>query len=464
MFNEELKYIQAKCNNNQFITFELRHHGEQKTFTLEQLLAAYFCNLQKICENAGVKSTEVVISVPPYLSAVGRQTILDAAKIAKFNCHKLINETTAIGLFYGLFRSEEFINKLRYVMFVDMGYSKLTVTIMKFEVSKFTIVAQGWEANLGARNLDDAIAEKLIEDFKAKHGLDLKERPKAMIRLYEAVKRAREILSANKEIPIIVESIAEDEDIQCNLTREDFETLIAPYLESIRNLCMKVLEEAKVQVDVVEMVGETTRTPSIMKEIQSCVKMNISRTMNSADCIARGCAIQCAMLSSFFKVAKYDAVEYNALPVDLVCKLSKGKQTHRIFREGISFPIERVLRLQSKEPPIELQLTYPEQVIRTYKPLTDVHYSNFYIRIALDENMSAEVRGVEADDKEEHSDGEMEDDKSSEFKRMNSDCEEMTDINTKLLTVDRYMRQGTTGKKIITMQSSPFGLSEEQIK
>jgi len=463
-FKEELKYIEAKCNNDQIVTFELRHHGEQKTFTLEQLLAAYFCKLQRMCKNAGVNSNEVVISVPPYLTSAGRQTILDAAKIANFNCRRIINETTAIGLFYGLFRSEQFIDKPRHVMFIDMGYSKLTISIMKFETSKFTILAQDWNANLGARNLDDVIAERLVSDFKTKYNLDLKERPKAMIRLYEAVKRAREILSANKEVPIVVESIMEEQDIQCNLTREDFEILIAPYLENIRNLCIKVLEEAKVEVDVVEMVGETTRTPSIIREVQECAKINVSRTMNSADCIARGCAIQCAMLSSSFKVTKYDAVEYNTLPVDVVYKLPKSNKTHRIFKEGINFPIQRILKLQSKDTPTEIQLTYPEGIIRTYKLLTNTHYSNLYIKVALDENMNAAIKGAETDNKEEYSDMEMEDNKSNDPQKINSDCEEMTDVNAELLTVDEYMRQGKTEKKFIGIQSNPFGLTDDQIK
>lgn len=42
-----------------------------------------------------------------------------------------------------------------------------------------------------------------------------------------------------------------------------------------------------------------------------------SRTLNSLECIARGCSLSSAMLSPLFKVKDYEIQEYNGLPVSI---------------------------------------------------------------------------------------------------------------------------------------------------
>lgn len=39
------------------------------------------------------------------------------------------------------------------------------------------------------------------------------------------------------------------------------------------------------------------------------------RTLNSSECIARGCALMSAMMSPLFKVANYGVEEYNLHPI-----------------------------------------------------------------------------------------------------------------------------------------------------
>jgi heat shock protein 4 len=60
--------------------------------------------------------------------------MLDACKIAEIKCLKLMNETSAVALEYGIFRRGTLGDETRHVMFVDMGYSKTSVCIA--EISK----------------------------------------------------------------------------------------------------------------------------------------------------------------------------------------------------------------------------------------------------------------------------------------------------------------------------------------
>ena len=238
-------------------------------------------------------------------------------------------------------------------------------------------------------------------------------------------------------------------------------------MDVIKNLCKKVLNEANVKLDAVEMVGETTRTPSIIKAIQECVDVPISRTMNSADCIARGCATLCAQLSPLFKVAKYDIIEPNYLPVDIILKTDKTTVC-RVFERGLSYPAEKIIKLQTKGVPIELEIIYPELLSRSIVYKTESINENeqtVYVKIALDENMTPSITSIEKiaqNSNEEFSDGDDQHNDSTKRQRLGS--EEMTDINLEVITIKQYneLRKGLL--KPSKLQGGIYGMNKEKIK
>lgn len=72
------------------------------------------------------------------------------------------------------------------------------------------------------------------------------------------------------------------------------------------------------EIDFVEMFGDATRTPIIL-ELSKAVfnKTETFRTLNSLEAVAKGAALQSAMLSPLFSVASFAVEEYNALPVQI---------------------------------------------------------------------------------------------------------------------------------------------------
>lgn len=63
----------------------------------------------------------------------------------------------------------------------------------------------------------------------------------------------------------------------------------------------------KEQIHSVELVGDATRIPIIQEKIKEVFNVEQpSRTLNSLECVARGCSLQAAMLSPLFKVADYE--------------------------------------------------------------------------------------------------------------------------------------------------------------
>lgn len=211
--------------------------------TPEQVLAYYLKKVKTFFEGAGIATNDLVLSVPTYFSNAERQGVLDAAEIAGVKCIRLINESTAIALNYGFFRKADLPEKdPRYVAFVDLGHSKLTVTIASFLKGKMRIVCHKSDRNLGARNMDVLLLEKLGGEFAKKVGADPRKNVRCRLRMLDVIEKQRKILSGNLEATIHLESLLEDEDLHKNLPRQEFEELIGPMIERFTVLLQETLE------------------------------------------------------------------------------------------------------------------------------------------------------------------------------------------------------------------------------
>lgn len=100
----------------------------------EQIVAAFLHKIQLIMEIHHIDPQEpVVISVPAYYNLFERCALLDAVAIAGMRVCRLINESTAVAIDYALSRRAEFLQQSpKYVMFVDFGHSKLSLTTVGF--------------------------------------------------------------------------------------------------------------------------------------------------------------------------------------------------------------------------------------------------------------------------------------------------------------------------------------------
>lgn len=155
LLRAETKYTPAKTvQDNNRIKFDVHYQGEKLSLLPEQAMAAYFNKLKLIIAKNGFENKEVIISVPTYLTQLERKAYFDAAKIAELNI-KLLNDSTAVALDYGLFRKAELdAEKPRNVLFVDFGHSKLGIFVCSFTKSEMNVLEQEYCRNLGCRDID----------------------------------------------------------------------------------------------------------------------------------------------------------------------------------------------------------------------------------------------------------------------------------------------------------------------
>lgn len=373
---EEKKYLYTPLAtvDGDRIAFEVRYKGEKRLFQPEQVVAMLLTKLQANYKAMGIGHNDVVISVPSYFTEAERKALLDAAKIAGINVVRLMNESTANVLSYGIFRKKDLDNEPKYVAFVDLGHSKLSAYVASFTSAEGKIHNQIHNRNLGTRDMDWKVWEHCAEQFNSQYGIGIKNNAKARLRLLDTIEKARKVLSANQEAGINVDCVAEGEDLNVQLTREKFEELIAPTLQRVRETLEKLKSEIKVNVQSIEIIGGGTRIPAIQHIIQEVFGIEVSRTLNSTENCGKGCAIQAAMLSPLFKVAEYKIDEANYYPircswlfqdtleqgmnVESDQKNHPEKQTSILFPQGCSIPSVKAITFHRDDPLINFKLTY----------------------------------------------------------------------------------------------------------
>lgn len=90
-----------------FPLVHVRYLGEVKTFTPTQVLGMLFSNLKGIAEkNLNAAVVDCCIGIPVYFTDLQRRAVLDAATIAGLHPLRLIHETTATALAYGIYKTD----------------------------------------------------------------------------------------------------------------------------------------------------------------------------------------------------------------------------------------------------------------------------------------------------------------------------------------------------------------------
>lgn len=308
---------------------------------------------------------DVVIAIPGWYTDRQRRAVKDAAEIAGLRALQLVNDTTATAFGYGITKSDLPEGgddvKPRIVAFVDIGHSDYSVAIAAFKKGKVDIKGTAYDANFGGRDLDYALCVHFAEEFKSKYKIDVLSNKKALFRLTTAVEKLKKILSANAQAPLSVESIMNDVDASSSLSREDFEQLVAPLLERTTKPLEEALAAAGLQkedIDVIELVGGSTRVPALKNRIQAFFGKSLSVTTNQDEAIARGTTFLCASVSPVFRVRDFAIQDVQSRPIEISWEQEDGtvQQPLLAYPAGSPYPSTKSLSVwRSSDFAVEVQ-------------------------------------------------------------------------------------------------------------
>ncbi|MEM2133706.1 MAG: molecular chaperone DnaK [Candidatus Jordarchaeaceae archaeon] len=272
-----------------------------KEYTPQQISAFI---LQKIKRDAetflGEKINKAVITVPAYFNDNQRQATKDAGTIAGLEVVRIINEPTAAALAYGLDKAEKEMK----IMVFDFGGGTLDVTIMEFGGGVFEVKSTSGNTQLGGTDMDNAIVDYIVEEFKKSTGIDLRRDKTAMQRIREAAETAKielsTMLTTNINLPFITSDASGPKNLNMTLTRAKLEELVAPIIERCREPMRQALSDAKLtpkDIDKIILVGGPTRMPIVRKFVEDFMGKPAERGVDPMECVAMGAAIQGAVLA-----------------------------------------------------------------------------------------------------------------------------------------------------------------------
>ncbi|KAL2968132.1 hypothetical protein AAZX31_15G014000 [Glycine max] len=301
-----------------------RYLGEARTFTPTQVFGMMLSNLKEIAEkNLNAAVVDCCIGIPLYFTDLQRRAVLDAATIAGLHPLRLFHETTATALAYGIYKTDLPENDQLNVAFVDVGHASMQVCIAGFKKGQLKVLSQSYDRSLGGRDFDEVLFNHFAAKFKEEYKIDVFQNARACLRLRAACEKLKKVLSANPEAPLNIECLMDEKDVRGFIKRDEFEQLSLPILERVKGPLEKALAEAGLTVEnvhMVEVVGSGSRVPAINKILTEFFKKEPRRTMNASECVARGCALQCAILSPTFKVREFQVNESFPFSISLSWK------------------------------------------------------------------------------------------------------------------------------------------------
>jgi molecular chaperone DnaK len=311
-----------------------------KEYSPEQL-SSYI--LQKIKHDAevflGYPVKKAVITVPAHFNDNQRQSTKDAGEIAGLEVVRIINEPTAASLAYGLDKAEK---EMKILVF-SFGGGTHDATIMEFGKGVFQVLATSGDTQTGGTDIDKAVIQVLLEDFRSKTGIDLASDRTAMARLKEAAEQAKiqlsNLTSTDIDLPFIASDSSGPKNLHYTLTRTKLEEVSKPIVSKTESTIRRVMSDAKLtpdQVDKVILIGGMTRMPLVRKFVEDVAGKPAERGVDPMEAVAIGAAIQGAVLAGEIK----DILLLDVTPLSLGVE-TLGGITEHLIEKNATIPTKR---------------------------------------------------------------------------------------------------------------------------
>ena len=311
--------------------------GQAKDYTPQEISSMILAKLKTDAESyLGEKVAGAVITVPAYFSDAQRQATKDAGTIAGLEVKNIINEPTAAALAYGVGKDEK---KDQKVAVYDFGGGTFDITIIEMGAADgeatFEVLSTNGDTHLGGDDIDNKVMNWVVDEFKAKEGVDLTGDAMAMQRVKEAAEKAKIELSQTQEAEINLPFISADADgpknLQMTLSRAKLEDLVGDLIKKTQPISESALKDAKLtkaDIDEVILVGGMTRMPMIQQLVKDVFGKEPSKGVNPDEAVALGAAIKGGVLSGEVK----DILLLDVTPLTLGLETLGGVMTALIER------------------------------------------------------------------------------------------------------------------------------------
>ena len=272
-----------------------------KEYSPQQISAFILQKIKKDAETyLGGTMSKAVITIPAHFNDNQRQATKDAGEIAGFQVMRIVNEPTAACLAYGIDKVQQ---EMKILVF-SFGGGTHDVTVMDFGKGVFQVLSTSGDTQLGGTDVDKAVMDYIIGEFKRQTGIDVSDDRMAMPRLKEAAEKAKielsTLMSTDIDLPFLTADASGPKHLHLTLTRTKLESLAQPIVQRTQPTLLKALEDAKLTpqgIDKIILIGGMTRMPLVQRFVEQILGKSPERGLDPMECVAIGAAIQAGVIT-----------------------------------------------------------------------------------------------------------------------------------------------------------------------
>lgn len=338
--NEERTFVSFKRNIG---TDNSRIIDEREYFPW-QIYAMILKELKADAENyLCERVTDAVITVPTYFDSLQRQEVMDAARLAGLEVKRIISDSAAAALAYGI-NSSSIGNheETEKIMIYDLGGGNFNVAIIGIGDGVVEVFAVNGDCHLGGDDFDKRIIQWILDEFKKEVGEDISIDKIGPQRLKEAAEKAKRELSyamtTDIHIPFFSVTNEGPRHFDGVLTRTRFEELTSDLVEKTVNLAQRAMEDAGLTASDLKQVflaGGSTRIPAVQEKLRQFTGKEPRKLLNSDECVAIGASIQGGKLSG--DISGENILLLDVVPMSLSIE-TKGGMATRLIERNTTIP------------------------------------------------------------------------------------------------------------------------------
>ncbi len=332
---EARKHVQYDVVN---VNGQPRVKIEGRKYSPEEISSMIIHSLKKSAENyLGKEVTHAVITVPAFFSNAAREATKKAGELAGLEVMRIINEPTA-----AILSSNIDMEKGGKYMVADYGGSTLDFSIADIENNVVEILATNGDVFNGGHDLDIALTNWLVSEFKNETGVDLTNDVQAMARIVADAEKAKIDLSSSTQTEVNIPYItigADNKPIHLvkTVTRAKFEQLITPIVDKLIKCAKNAMEAAgQPKLDGILLVGGSCRIPLIQERLEKEFGVPLIKSSNMDLAVAEGAAIQANILAG----GDSDMILLDCVPMNYSIETEGGVAT-TIIEANTTIPCKR---------------------------------------------------------------------------------------------------------------------------